>query len=77
VEHAVVQVGDDFFDYNGRLDIEAEMAALTAKTGRGMFLKRRDDDGVFWFEDDFLDDKDMARLHDVLAACAPSRAPSP
>lgn len=77
VEHAVVRVGDDFFDYSGRLDIEAEMAALTARTGREMFLKRRDDDGVFWFEDDFLDDKDMARLHDVLAACAPSRAPSP
>ncbi len=71
-----MKVGEDLLDYNGRIDIEAGMAALSARTGREMFPKRREDDGVFWFEDDFLDDKDTRRLHDALAACAPSRGPS-
>lgn len=53
------------------------MAALSARTGREMFLKRRDDDGVYWFEDDFLHDEDTERLRDVLVACAPGRALSP
>src|SRR4051812_15744608 len=38
VEHAVVKVGDAFYDYKGRLDIDAETAALEASTGRRMFL---------------------------------------
>jgi len=77
VEHAVVKVGDAFYDYRGRLDIDAEMAAYTASTGRRMFLKPKTDPAVFWFEDDFLDDDDFEALRRGLASCVPSRSAAP
>jgi len=73
VEHAVVKVGDAYYDYKGRLDIVAEMAALEASTGRRMFLKAKTDPAVFWFEDDFLDDADFEELRRGLSACVPGQ----
>lgn len=74
VEHAVVKLGDAFYDYKGRLNIEAEMTALSELTGRKMYLKPRSDPKVFWFEDDFLDDDDFDVLRRALAACVPEKS---
>ena len=77
VEHAVVRLGDAYYDYNGLLDVEAEMDALARRTGRALTLKPRGEEGVFWFEDDFMDDEEMERLHATLAECVPAGSPKP
>lgn len=66
VEHAIVRVGDAFYDYTGRLDVDAYRADLERRTGRLTFVKRKDDPQVFWFEDEYLDDDDMDSLKEAL-----------
>lgn len=65
VHHAVVRVGDAFYDYTGRFDPKAYGASIGEERTCEMLPKGAD--GVFWFEDDFLDDDHYQRLRDALA----------
>lgn len=76
VEHAIVRVGDAFYDYSGRLDLDAYCSLLHANTGREILVKARTDDGVFWFEDEFLDEDAMDTLKATLAEVRDDREPS-
>jgi hypothetical protein len=65
VHHAIVKIGDLFYDYRGVVDIEKELKSVKGKT---LHLKAKDDPtaDVFWFEDEFLDDDDMLELNTIL-----------
>lgn len=66
VEHAMLKVGDRFYDYTGVVDVPAYMERLAQERKREMFLKPASDPEVFWFEDEFMDDEQMATLRRVL-----------
>ena len=61
VEHAVAKIGASFYDFTGMLDVKHILRQHPTYR-----LKSRDDDFVFWFEDEFLDDRDWAKLLAVL-----------
>jgi hypothetical protein len=71
VEHAMVKVGNQFFDFNGVVDFEEYAQRLAASTGRKIRLKAASEAGVFWFEDEYLDDEDMVFLRKVLSGQTP------
>lgn len=72
VEHALVKLNGAFYDFNGVADIDAQISEIKQwKLKQGVdlpvSLKSRDDDYVFWFEDEYLDDEEMKFLKSVLA----------
>lgn len=71
VEHAIVKIAGRFYDYRGLLDVELEMRTMEAKNGRKLFLKPASNPSVFWFEDEFLDDDDFAKLANILSGKTP------
>lgn len=62
VEHAIIKLGGKFYDYNGIFDIGSVKPPY--------MIKSRDDDYVFWFEDDFLNDKQWKKLFDTMKLIA-------
>ena len=54
VDHALVKLNGQFYDYNGIYNRK------TVK--KNQVIKAASEDGVGWFEDDFLDDKQMSFL---------------
>lgn len=69
VDHALVRVqmaqGQEavYIDATGIVDV--------TKLEIGQQLLTKDDEGVFWFEDDFLDDDHLRQLRDILSQAGP------
>jgi hypothetical protein len=68
VDHALVKLGDVFYDHDGPYDPESIL--------EGQVIMSRDDDYVCWFEDDFLGDRQWKKVHEVLKGCALEAAAS-
>lgn len=68
VEHAMVKIGGKFYDFNGVVDAEAYMAALSKeKPYATMSVRPKTDPEIFWFEDEYIDDEGMDLLRRVLS----------
>lgn len=69
-EHALVKLGESFYDADGVFDV--------TRLPDGSTLKPKSDDLVFWFDDEFLSDEQWDRLGKILSACeAPVASGSP
>lgn len=66
VDHALVMLDGVLYDHDGPYD--------PTKIMSNQVIRHRDDDYVFWFEDDFLDDEEFALLKEVLRDCAAGMA---
>lgn len=62
VDHALVMLDDVLYDHDGPFD--------TSKIRTDQVIKHRDEDYVFWFEDDFFHDEGWEAIHIVLRECA-------
>lgn len=57
VDHAVVELSGVLYDFNGR---------YTKPLKKGETVVDKDAEGTYWFEDEFLDDKQMKALKSAL-----------
>lgn len=72
VEHALVKINGQFYDFNGVVDVDSYMARLgKGKKRQGLpvtlSVRPQTDPDVFWFEDEYVDDEGMDLLRKVLS----------
>ena len=71
-EHAVVKIGGVYYEFHGVFDPQTYVAMLTRKdkkASKGPYqreMKRKGSPGLFWFEDENLDDTQWKQLLMVL-----------
>lgn len=70
VNHAVVRLHDHFFDFEGPHDEAELLRQYKSKRKTKNAVLPNNNENVFWFEDDFLNDEQWTKLHEILLACA-------
>ena len=69
VDHAVVKIGDAFYDHDGLFE--------PPKGSRTRRMLPESDDRIAWFRDEFLSEADMKLLKKTLSDVRASAAPAP
>lgn len=78
-DHAVVRIGGAFYDFSGVFNPDNYIAALAkqeqtkGKTPHRRAMKRKGSPGLYWFDDQYLDDTQWKQL---LIALKTGRLPS-
>lgn len=68
--HAMVELNGVFYDARGQVDVATCISEVEATMGTSAEVRYKDDPDVFWFQDDFLNDKQMRALKNSLCPAA-------